>query len=98
MRETKHIQIFQFADGQVQLVVSLNHDTVWLSQAQMTELFGRERSVITKNINNIFKEAELREISNVQKMHIATSNTLVSFASQRGIVRTNIKTKREAFI
>jgi len=53
------IQIFQSADGQVRLDVSLEQDTVWLTQAQMTELFGRERSVITKHINNIFKEGEL---------------------------------------
>jgi hypothetical protein len=59
MSETNHIQIFQSADGQIQLDVSLEQDTVWLTQAQMTELFGRERSVITKHINNIFKEGEL---------------------------------------
>ena len=39
--------IFQAADGQVTLDVRLEADTVWLSQAQMAELFGRERSVIT---------------------------------------------------
>ncbi len=60
---TQQIQIFTTADGQVRLDVSLDHDTVWLSQAQMTELFGRERSVITKHINNIFKEGELERDS-----------------------------------
>ncbi|MBT6879567.1 MAG: hypothetical protein HOA22_08565, partial [Gammaproteobacteria bacterium] len=50
------IQIFQSEDGEIQLDVSLDQETVWLTQAQMTELFGRERSVITKHINNIFKE------------------------------------------
>jgi len=53
------IQIFQSEDGEIQLDVSLDQETVWLTQAQMTELFGRERSVITKHINNIFKEGEL---------------------------------------
>ena len=53
------IQIFQSGDGSVQLDVSLDKETVWLSQAQMCELFDRERSVITKHVNNIFKDGEL---------------------------------------
>ncbi|MFA6700022.1 MAG: virulence protein RhuM/Fic/DOC family protein [Thiomicrospira sp.] len=53
------IEIFSTDDQKVSLQVSLEGETVWLSQAQMVELFGRERSVITKHINNIFKEGEL---------------------------------------
>ena len=49
-------------------------EIVWLSQAQMCELFGRDRSVITKHIRNIFEEEELDENSKVQKMHIANSD------------------------
>ncbi|MBL4583152.1 MAG: hypothetical protein JKX83_00915 [Pseudomonadales bacterium] len=59
MTDDKQIQLFQTTDGGVQLEVTLEQETVWLSQAQMCELFGRERSVITKHINNIFKEGEL---------------------------------------
>jgi prophage maintenance system killer protein len=51
--------LFQARDGQVSLDVRLEADTVWLSQAQMAELFGRERSVISKHIGNVFKEGEL---------------------------------------
>jgi len=54
-----NIHIYKSADGEVQLDVSLEQDTVWLTQAQMTELFGREHSVITKHINNVFREGEL---------------------------------------
>jgi hypothetical protein len=43
----------------VSLDVRLEADTVWLSQAQMAGLFGRERSVISKHIGNVFKEGEL---------------------------------------
>ena len=68
------IQIFQSADGLVQLNVSLDHERVWLSQAQIITLFGRERSVVTKHINNLFKEGELLKESNVQKVHIANSD------------------------
>lgn len=59
--------LFQAADGQVSLDVRLEADTVWLSQAQMAELFGRERSVISKHIGNVFKEGELARESTCAK-------------------------------
>jgi len=43
------------------LQVKVDGETVWLSQEQMCQLFGRDRSVITKHIRNIFKEGELDE-------------------------------------
>jgi len=58
-----NIVLYHSIDGQIQLSVSLDQDTVWLSQAQMCELFGRERSVITKHIRNVFKEGELERDS-----------------------------------
>lgn len=51
--------------------MQLDQDAVWLNQALMSELFGRERSVVTKLINNVFREGELEKKSNVQNMHIA---------------------------
>jgi hypothetical protein len=51
--------LFEAPDGQIRLDVRLERDTVWLSQNQMAELFGRERSVITKHISNVFNEGEL---------------------------------------
>jgi len=59
MTDTQQVQLFQTVDGNAQLQVALEHDTVWLTQAKMCELFGRERSVITKHINNLFKAGEL---------------------------------------
>ena len=59
--------LFQAADGQVTLDVRLEADTVWLSQAQMAELFGRERSVISKHISNVFREGELAQESTCAK-------------------------------
>jgi hypothetical protein len=61
------IVLFQAADGKVSLDARLEADTVWLSQAQMAELFGRERSVISKLICNVFKEGELEPISTCAK-------------------------------
>ncbi len=95
MTTESQIKIFQTADGKVQLDVSLDQDTVWLSQAQMTELFGRERSVITKHINNVFKEGELVEKSNVQKMHIAHSDKPVAFFSLDVIISVGYRVKSQ---
>ena len=51
------ILLYVAPDGQVTLDVRLKADTVWLSQAQMAQLFGRERSVITRHVGNVFRAA-----------------------------------------
>ncbi len=53
------ILVYEAPDGGARVDVRLQGETVWLTQQQMTELFGRERSVITKHIGNVFKEGEL---------------------------------------
>ena len=68
------IEIYTDKNNETSIEVSFDGDTVWLSQSQITALFQRDRTVITKHINNIFKEGELEEKSNVQKMHIANSD------------------------
>lgn len=55
------IIIYQSEDGRTQLDVKLENETVWLSQAQMSELFGKDRTVIGRHIRNIFREGELDE-------------------------------------
>jgi hypothetical protein len=55
------IIIYQTQDGLAKIDVRMNGETLWLTQAQMAELFGRERSVITKHIRNVFNEGELEE-------------------------------------
>ena len=68
------IVIYEAKDRKASLEVKLEKDTVWLTQQQLTQLFSRDRTVITKHINNIFKEKELEQKSNVQKMHIPNSD------------------------
>lgn len=58
MEENKII-IYQTEDGQTQIDVRLENETVWLTQAQMADLFQKDRTVITRHINNVFKEGEL---------------------------------------
>ena len=49
------IVLYTTDDGNTQLEVKLEKDTVWLTQSQIAELFGRDRTVITRHIRNIFK-------------------------------------------
>ncbi|MGI6757539.1 MAG: RhuM family protein [Bacteroidaceae bacterium] len=53
------IEIFRSSDNQIELKVQIDSDTVWLSRSQMSELFGRDRTVVSRHISNIFKENEL---------------------------------------
>ena len=89
------IAIYQTADGQIQIEVCLQQETVWLRQEQMGELFGRERSVITKHIRNVFSEGELDEKSNVQNLHIAGSDKPVKFYNLDVIISVGYRVKSQ---
>lgn len=84
-------ELVHFRDGEFELNVNVNRQTVWLSQTQISELFGKDRSVITKHINKIFSDEELDKESNVQKMHIPNSDKLVSFFSLDVIISVGYK-------
>ena len=62
------IVIYQTEDGQTQIDVRLENETVWLTQAQMAELFQKDQSVVARHINNAIKEGELDE-SNMHFLH-----------------------------
>jgi hypothetical protein len=55
------ILIYQNPEGSIIIDVRLEEETVWLSQAQMAELFGKGRTTITEHIQNVFSEGELEE-------------------------------------
>ncbi|OGH89491.1 MAG: hypothetical protein A2537_01825 [Candidatus Magasanikbacteria bacterium RIFOXYD2_FULL_36_9] len=77
--ENKQIVIYTSPKGDNKVDVVLRDETVWLSQAQLSQLFGIERSVVTKHLRNIFETAELSEKSNVHFLHIANSDKPVKF-------------------
>lgn len=87
------IILYQTPDGNTQLDVQLEDETVWLTQAQMVDLFGRDRSVITKHVNNIFKEGELEEKSNVHFLHIANSDKPVKTYNLDVIISVGYRVK-----
>ena len=64
--ETK-IVIYEDVNGEIKLDVSLENDTLWLSQKQLEVLFDRDKSVISRHIKNIFKDEELDKNSVVAK-------------------------------
>ena len=65
------ILVYQ-GDAGLKMSVKTDGETVWLTQEQMCQLFGRDRSVITKHIRNIFKEGELPKEGFVQNLHITS--------------------------
>lgn len=87
------ILIYQTEDGETKIQTRLENETVWLSQEQMAELFQRDRSVITKHIGNIFNEGELEEKSNVQILHISSSDKPVKFYSLDVIISVGYRVK-----
>jgi prophage maintenance system killer protein len=87
------IEIYQSGDGQTQIEVKFEHDTAWLSQEQISKLFMRERSVITKHIGNVFKEGELDEESNVQNLHIAGADRPTKFYNLDVLISVGYRVK-----
>lgn len=76
---SNQILIYEDANAAGTVQVRLEGDTLWLSQEQMAKIFERERSVISKHVRNVFRDAELDEQSNVQNVHIAGSDKPVRF-------------------
>ena len=70
-----------YENGNLELQVKLDGDTVWLRQSEIVKLFEKDQSVISRHINNIFKDKEVDEKSNMQKMHIANSDKPVKLYS-----------------
>ena len=67
MKES-NIKIYQVDNGETEISVRLENDSVWLSLVQITELFQRDKSVISRHLNNVFKENELSREATVAKI------------------------------
>lgn len=85
------LAIYQTANGAYE--VRVQGQSVWLNQEQIATLFGRERSVVTKHLRNVFSEGELEEKSNVQILHIAGSDKPVKFYSLDVIISAGYRVK-----
>lgn len=86
-------EIVIFENQSVRLEVNLKDETVWLTQDQMSKLFERDVAVISRHISNIFKEGELEEKSNLQKMQIPLSDKPVKFYNLDVIISVGYRVK-----
>lgn len=88
-------EIIKFIDGNLTLDVNVSpdQDTVWLSANQMSLLFNRDEKTIRKHINNIFKEDELDKRNNTQKLRVANVTQLVNFYSLDMIISVGYRVK-----
>jgi len=80
------VVLYESPDGEVRLDVRLERESIWLTQKQMAELFGRERSVIARHIQRALADDELSLESNVQKVHIASSDKPVALYSLDAVI------------
>lgn len=81
------IEIYQGIDGQTQIEVKFEQDTVWLTQEQIAELFGKGRSTITEHIGNVFKEGELEEKVVCREFRHTTPHGAIVGKTQEKVIR-----------
>ncbi|MFH1608449.1 MAG: virulence protein RhuM/Fic/DOC family protein [Patescibacteria group bacterium] len=93
--KNKKLIIFQAKSGAIELRGDFKRETVWATQAQIVELFRVDQSVVSRHIKNLFKDGEIKQKSNMQKMHIANSDKPITLYSLDVILgvgyRTNSK-------
>lgn len=70
MTSSSHIEIYQADDGQPCIELRLEQETLWLSQAQLAELFEKDVRTINEHLQNIYKEGELEKIPTIRKFRI----------------------------
>ena len=93
--DEQRIVLFESEDGQVELSVNMEEETVWLTQAQMAELFERTQPVIARHISNVFKEKELVKEGNMHYLHITSSARPVAIYSLDVIISVGYRVKSQ---
>lgn len=81
------ILIYQNQEGSIKIDVRLEDETVWLTQAQMAELFGKGRTTITEHIQNVFKEGELEENVVCRNFRHTTQHGAIAGKTQETITK-----------
>lgn len=94
----KETVIYQAKTGAIEFKGDFKKDTVWATQAQISELFNIDRTVVTRHIGKIIKDGEVDEKSNVQNMHIANSDKPVKFYSLDVILSVGYRTNSKVAI
>ncbi len=87
-----NLVIYQTKSGALQLRGDFSKETMWATQAQIMEIFSIDQSVVSRHIANIFKDGEVVEKSNMQKMHTANSDKPVMLYSLDVILGVGYRT------
>ena len=98
MRNPSQVIVYQAKDGAIELKGDYAHETVWATQAQIVCLFEVDQSVVSRHINNIFKDKEVAKKSNMQKMHNAISDKPVAYYSLDVILGVGYRTNSKVAI
>ncbi len=85
--EESNIIIYQTEDGLTKIQTRLENETVWLTQVQMAELFGKGRTTITEHIQNIFSESELVESMVCREFRHTTQHGAIEGKTQKKLVK-----------
>ena len=90
--------IYQTKSGSLEFKGDFKKETIWAPQADIVRLFKVDQSVVSRHIKNIFKDGEVLEKSNMQKMHIANSDKPVYFYSLDVILSVGYRTNSKVAI
>src|SRR3989344_2529253 len=90
--------IYQAKNGAIELRGDSSRETLWATQAQIVRLFSVDRSVVSRHVRNIFKDGEVGEKSNMQKVHIAHSDRPVVLYSLDIILAVGYRTNSKRAI
>ena len=96
--KNRGVIIYQAKTGAIELRGDFTRETIWASQAQIVDLFGVDQSVVSRHIKNIFKDGEIEEKSNMQKMHIANSDKPIILYSLDVILGVGYRTNSRVAI
>ena len=95
MEEEKKHELVKFVDGELELEVNVspNEETIWMSANQMALLFDKDEKTIRKHINNIFNEGELIDHNNTQKMRVVGVKQMIKMYSLNVVISVGYRVK-----
>jgi death-on-curing family protein len=92
IKKDNKLAIYQTKDGALELHQDIDKETIWATQADLSTIYEKDQSVISRHIRNIFKDGEVDQKSNMQKMHITNSDKPVVFYSLDIILAVGYRT------
>ena len=97
-KNKNEIIIYQSREGAIELRGDFGNETIWATQAQIVDLFNVDQSVVSRHIKNIFRDGEIEEKSNMQKMHNANSDKPVASYSLDVVLSVGYRTNSKVAI